>query len=378
MTDKCVWCFFLRSLPSGGVERQYIRMANLLSQRRRVVFVCLFAPDPCVQATLNESIEFHVLFDKDVGDRSPLFDVLRARRRLKAIIKRKQVGVVYSGRELANLIAALAVGSRPSVRVLWGHRVSHHRFSARIRMLLPFLRAVQPRVHCQIANSRDGLDFYRSLGMCRGRSVYIPNLIDFEHFYFSTERRNKQRTEWGIENFECAIGIVGRIAQMKNHAGFIEVAARLFRVRKTVRFFIIGSGDNEVVAELGRRADDLGLRGHIEWLPAANMQTMPNVYCGLDVLCSTSLFGEGFPNVIAEAMACDCPVVTTDVGEAANIVGSLGTVVPPGDYAAFCKGLLATVSNLGQRMGARRRHIRSISDEEKIIDQIVDLAEQCS
>jgi len=108
------------------------------------------------------------------------------------------------------------------------------------------------------------------------------------------------------------------------------------------------------------------------------MQTMPNVYCGLDVLCSTSLFGEGFPNVIAEAMACDCPVVTTDVGEAANIVGSLGTVVPPGDYAALCKGLLATVSNLGQRMGARRRHIRSISDEEKIIDQIVDLAEQCS
>ncbi len=40
--DKPTWCIFLRSLPTGGVERQFIRLANLLSRHRRVVFVTLF------------------------------------------------------------------------------------------------------------------------------------------------------------------------------------------------------------------------------------------------------------------------------------------------------------------------------------------------
>jgi glycosyltransferase involved in cell wall biosynthesis len=62
---------------------------------------------------------------------------------------------------------------------------------------------------------------------------------------------------------------------------------------------------------------------------------MAAIYAAADGLISTSLFGEGFSNVIAEAMATGTPSVATDVGDAREIIGETGLVVPAGSAAAM-------------------------------------------
>ena len=84
---------------------------------------------------------------------------------------------------------------------------------------------------------------------------------------------------------------------------------------------------------------------------------MPRLATSLDVLASSS-YGEAFPNVLGEAMACGVPCAVTEVGDSAYIVGDTGRVVSPGDMA----GLAAAIESLlrltpGERcaLGGRAR-----------------------
>jgi hypothetical protein len=64
---------------------------------------------------------------------------------------------------------------------------------------------------------------------------------------------------------------------------------------------------------------------------------MPAVYSALDIATSSS-YGEGFSNAIAEAMACGRPVVATDVGDSSLVIGSLGVLVMPNNATALAEG----------------------------------------
>ena len=105
----------------------------------------------------------------------------------------------------------------------------------------------------------------------------------------------------------------------------------------------------------------LGYRSNIECL-------LP----GVDVLCLSSAFGEGFPNVLGEAMACGIPCVSTDVGDARSIIGDTGLVVPARAPASLAHAII----DLIDRGPAAREHLgraaRARIETEYSLARIVD------
>jgi glycosyltransferase involved in cell wall biosynthesis len=166
--------------------------------------------------------------------------------------------------------------------------------------------------------------------------VIIPNAFDLENFRPDPPARQSVRQELGLSPEAPLIGLINRFHPMKDHNNFIQAATLLLKSLPEAHFLLCGGGVTWENSEL------------VGWIKAGNLQErchllghrddIPRLMAALDIVSLSSSGGEGFPNVIGEAMACGSPCVVTDVGDAALIVGETGVVVPKKDPQALAAG----------------------------------------
>jgi asparagine synthase (glutamine-hydrolysing) len=203
------------------------------------------------------------------------------------------------------------------------------------------LRRLSTIPRLAIANSSRGKEEHERAGYrCREWRI-IPNGFDVDAYRPRPELRRRMRAELGIPQDALVVGLVARFHPMKDHATFCRAAGIAASRLPNLRYLLVGSSvtrDNEV------------LRTHVERCQIADRVTllgerrdMVDLYQCMDVATLSSAYGEGFPNVLGEAMACGVPCVTTDVGDAAEIVADTGITVPVGDAEALARAWQVTL-----------------------------------
>jgi len=178
-------------------------------------------------------------------------------------------------------------------------------------------------------------------GYDASKLVVISNGYCFDNFTPDAAARNIIRKEFGIAEHTFLLGMVARFNAQKNHFGLMGSLKVLKNTTPDFRCLLIGPGMSPDNEDLMSWICSCGLEEHI--LLLGQRRDIPFVMSALDLHLLSSSFGEGFPNVLAEAMACGTPCVTTDVGDARLIVGETGWVLPVGDEKAFADAILSAI-----------------------------------
>jgi glycosyltransferase involved in cell wall biosynthesis len=124
---------------------------------------------------------------------------------------------------------------------------------------------------------------------------------------------------------------------MKDHRTFLQAAARAAVTMRNVRFVCVGDEGPILRQDLVTFAASLGLNDII-W--SNGRDDIPAVFSACDVVCSSSAYGEGFSNTLAEAMACGRRCIATDVGDAREIIEMTGCIVPPAEEEMLADGIV--------------------------------------
>ena len=251
-----------------------------------------------------------------------LTDLFPAIRRLNRLLEDHQIELVQSWLYKADFVAALALKSS-MIPLIWNIRQSNvsfryntpsnivvsrilSRWSARVPAYIVYCAHAARQAHEQMGYSATSVKV-------------IPNGIDCDIFYSDQALRQRARHIMDVDDDEFVIANVARYDPQKGHADFLKCASKLIKAHSRLKFVLIGKGMEDSNRELRDLVRLLGLDSFVMLL--GERDDVPRLLNGSDLYLSCSV-GEGWPNAIAEAMACALPVVATDVGDTQLILGS--------------------------------------------------------
>lgn len=181
-------------------------------------------------------------------------------------------------------------------------------------------------------------DLVANVGLAPETVEVIHNPIDAERI--ASRAREAPERDWPRDDGLPVLVTAGRLEPQKDHRNLLRAFARL-RERRDARLLVLGDGSlrQGLVAE----ASELGLADRVSFPGRVDN---PHAYFARAAAFVLSSVFEGFPNVLLEALACGCPVVSTDCPSGPSEILSrpeLGALVPPGDPDALADAMLAVL-----------------------------------
>ena len=293
-------CFFIARYSHSGVPLAQLRLAKAFLQRGyKIDFVIGYVPPGL---TLPTDLGFDILNLAQPRTFKLLGPVVR-------MIRHNQPDVIFSAEDHLNLIVTLAVhltGSRAKLSV--SSRVTpYDTYSNRILSKGWVLKALNPllwhRADALTCVSRDMVAQYKAIfGQTKHQTAY--NVI----VNADLERKKSEHVDhpW-FDDLNIPVVIsAGRLAVEKGYPDLIA-AMKLVNQSMPVRLLMLGEGPMH--AQLQHLIDEAGLQDRIQLL---GYQANPYKYYARSRLFVLASYLEGLPNVLVEAMACGCAVVSTD------------------------------------------------------------------
>jgi glycosyltransferase involved in cell wall biosynthesis len=316
---------------------------------------------------------------KELGRNISLLDDLKSLFIIRKIIKRFKPDILHTHTAKAGTLGRLAVLSlRASILTSKKIKVFHtfhgHTFHSYFNALKTFIFIRVERFLARftdriiVVSEQQKKDICGTFRIADEKKVQIIRLgFDLSAYGKIATNRRTCLPDGGtcINSKPFRVGIVGRLAAVKNHILLFEAIKYLRTWAKIDRFRFIIVGDGELKTELVAEANKLNVSEAITFY--GWRKNMAAVYTQLDAVVLTSK-NEGTPVAIIEAMAASRPVVATAVGGVPDLIGSVmgkkrdgfqigerGLILPSENAEALAGALLFVVENQNELKSTIRR-----------------------
>jgi glycosyltransferase involved in cell wall biosynthesis len=300
------------------------------------------------------------------------FKLLPHAIRIKKLIKKNKIDTVLSFLSRANYVNILSKNLDASHKCLISERNStsiiynSKSLMGRINRLL--IGKLYPKSDGIIAIS-NGIkdDLVKNFNISTQKIEVIYNPIDL----VDVQKKSNENIihEW-LENQSIQTVItVGRLDKQKNHSLLLQAFKKVGKILPETRLLILGEGPER--KSLSSLISELGIDNKVQ-MPG--IKNNPFKYLSRSDVFVLSSISEGFGNVILEAMACGCPVISTDCPSGPGEIitdGENGILVPVEDSSALCHAILNVLQNITLSKKLSKNALKRVNDFnlEKIVNQ---------
>ena len=362
MSQKRI-AFFLPNLYGGGAERVSVNLLKGMVDRQdlQLDLVLGIAEGSFVEQVPEQVKIINLNSSRVIGALLPLIKYLRT----------VQPDALLSHLGHANVIAILAkklAGVKTKLAVVEHNTLSvSDATSIRAKITPWFMKLLYPSADAIIGVSQGvSSDLERQLGFPQGQVLTIYNPV------INSELQHKATASvehpW-LQSSEIPVFLaVGRLTPQKDFANLIR-AFSLVRKQREARLIILGEG--ELRSDLEQLAANLGVTEDID-LPGFT----PNPYSYMtQAHCFTlSSRYEGLPTALIEAMACGCPVISTDCPSGPQEIlagGKYGSLVPTQNSKLLSQAMLNVLEHPIAPGILRQR--ANIFSTEQIVPQYLEV-----
>ena len=324
----------ITGLEVGGAEKLLCALADQYAAAgHEVKLVCL--TEPIIVRPKNGTISLENLAMK----RNPI-GLLVGLWRLRDVVKSFQPDIVNSHLVHANILTRLLRLFTPMPRLVSSAHNTHE--GGLFRM---WAYRLTDRLADMSTNvSEEAVHAFEAQGAVEpGHMTAVYNGISTEEFRLDQAARIRIREELKITAETSLILAVGRLWEQKDYPSLLKAMSALKDDRS---WRLAVAGDGPLRATLEALAADLEISERINWLGVRH--DVPALMSACDVFVLSSAC-EGFGLVVAEAMACQRPVVATDCGGVREVIGNCGSLVPPKDPVALAEAIKSALAQPAQQ-----------------------------
>lgn len=277
--------------------------------------------------------------------------LVRATNEVRQLIRNQRADAIFCHGYKAVLIGLLAARREGAAAI--GVSRGYTAESRRVRLYeMVDRRAIRwmDRVVCV---SEAQAETMRRAGVAPGKITVIPNSVDASRFGESSPGRRAELAARFPRPPRWIVGAAGRLSPEKGFDVLIEAADQVLRREPDAGFLVYGEG--ALRNELERRIAEHGLSDR--FLLVGFCDQLDSVMPNLDLFVQSS-HSEGMPNVLLESLAAGVPIVATNVGGTAELVGDErhGRLVAAGDAPALAEAILRAIHSAdGQAPGKQLR-----------------------